>query len=76
MLTSRQFQESIISHVTESALRYYAAYAYHIAFPELAVATVVRLRRVVKTCKVRVQADSWCTLTLYRRALISERRPS
>ena len=52
MLRSRQFQDAVLSHVMEGMLQYFALHAYSVAFPELAMPMVIRLRKYHKHSKV------------------------
>ena len=51
MLRSRQFQDAVLSHVMEGLLHYFSLNAYNIAFPELAMPIVIRLRKHHKLSK-------------------------
>ena len=52
LLHTRVLFDGIVEQLFELLLEHFAVYAYSISFPELAVPTIVTLKKFVKQCKV------------------------
>ncbi|XP_032228848.1 nucleolar complex protein 2 homolog [Nematostella vectensis] len=51
-LSTKPFEDAVIDNVFELFLEFFSIHAYSIAFPELSLSTVVRLRKFIKTTKI------------------------
>jgi nucleolar complex protein 2 len=50
-LGTKTYQLNLFEQVLEGLVRYYASQSKSIAFPELAIPSIIQLRRIIKTCK-------------------------